>query len=368
MLEKYSKSLRELVKRECFWQFKNIKSANNKKIIIFTAGPTAQNFYFILKNELDMDVEFFIDNNEELENKYICGKIVKSLKSALSNNEINGEGYLVLIPTSLKFYNQILTQLDDAGVHSYILASAFLVHKLWERFDKISKLLEDEVSKATYWGAIYSLITGNNNFIMHEPMPTYFGIKDFTLFDSDSAEIIVDAGAYIGDTTEEYVKRSFGSAKVYAFEPFTELIKKLEQRKRRLCEEYAIDDNSIEIVPAGVGIQTETKRFYSIALGMLRENENGDIILPIYSLDDYFSNKAPFTLLKADVEGAEIGMLKGAKDIIRKNKPKLSLSIYHNLFDFVSMAEYIYSLVPDYRFYVRSHSYDYRDTVLYCII
>ena len=38
-----------------------------------------------------------------------------------------------------------------------------------------------------------------------------------------------------------------------------------------------------------------------------------------------------------DIEGSEVEALKGAVDLIRKNKPQLALSIYHNEDDLVDI-------------------------------
>jgi hypothetical protein len=101
---------------------------------------------------------------------------------------------------------------------------------------------------------------------------------------------------------------------------------------------------------------------------MLQPDEQGEITLPIYSLDDFFKDRQPFTLLKADIEGGEMDMLKGAQEMIKRYKPKMTICIYHSPQDFARIIEYIHTLVPEYRLYVRSHYSDYKETILYCII
>ena len=46
------------------------------------------------------------------------------------------------------------------------------------------------------------------------------------------------------------------------------------------------------------------------------------------SLDDYFGNTR-IDLIKADIEGAEIQLIEGAKNILAREKPKLALCTYH---------------------------------------
>ncbi len=50
-----------------------------------------------------------------------------------------------------------------------------------------------------------------------------------------------------------------------------------------------------------------------------------------------------------DIEGAELEALKGAREIIVRDRPKLAISIYHNAEDYVEISAYIKSLVPDYK-------------------
>jgi len=180
-------------------------------------------------------------------------------------------------------------------------------------------------------------------------------------------ETIVDAGAYVGDTVEEYVKRGMEGVKIYAFEPYETARLKLETRVKRLKAEWIIGDNDIEVIPAGVGAKTERLNFQSIGT-MLSISNAGDFDLPVCSLDDFFKDKKPFTLLKADIEGGEMDMLTGAQEMIRRHKPKMTLCIYHSPLDFAQIAEYVRKLVPEYRFYVRNHLSNYQDTVLYCLV
>ena len=57
-----------------------------------------------------------------------------------------------------------------------------------------------------------------------------------------------------------------------------------------------------------------------------------------------------------DIEGAELQGLKGAKNIIVKNRPKLAICIYHKPEDILEIPLYLQSIVPDYKFYIRYYS------------
>ncbi len=68
-----------------------------------------------------------------------------------------------------------------------------------------------------------------------------------------------------------------------------------------------------------------------------------------------------------DIEGSELECLKGAENIILKNKPKLAICIYHSDNDMIDIIEYIHKLIPEYKIYLRQHGINEADTVIYCI-
>ena len=68
-------------------------------------------------------------------------------------------------------------------------------------------------------------------------------------------------------------------------------------------------------------------------------------------LDDFLHGER-VTFIKMDIEGAELDALRGASRIIKEQKPKLAISIYHRLEDIIEIPKLIISLRPDYRLYV----------------
>ena len=67
------------------------------------------------------------------------------------------------------------------------------------------------------------------------------------------------------------------------------------------------------------------------------------------------------------MEGSELQTLMGAKEIIKKDKPRLAVCVYHKPEDLWTLAEYILSLRPDYQLYLRHYTTCSYETVLYAI-
>ncbi len=69
--------------------------------------------------------------------------------------------------------------------------------------------------------------------------------------------------------------------------------------------------------------------------------------------------------IKADLEGEALNMIKGAKETICKNRPLLTLGVYHNPQEFLEIAPLLRSYVPEYEFAFRRCYTDQMGALLY---
>ena len=73
------------------------------------------------------------------------------------------------------------------------------------------------------------------------------------------------------------------------------------------------------------------------------------------------------TFIKMDIEGSELMALKGAQQIILRNRPLLAICIYHSDEDMLAIPEWMCLNLNDYKYYCRHHSYYKEETIIYAI-
>lgn len=100
--------------------------------------------------------------------------------------------------------------------------------------------------------------------------------------------------------------------------------------------------------------------------GGARLSTEGRIAIEVRKLDDVLQGKK-VTFIKMDIEGAELAALRGAEKIIREQRPRLAICVYHKPEDIWEIPSLILSCNPDYRLYLRHYSITETETVLYAI-
>ncbi len=195
-------------------------------------------------------------------------------------------------------------------------------------------------------------------YIYRSETGQYF-TPDFMTF---GEEVFVDAGCKDLGTSQELLKYCSRLKRVYAFEPDESNYKDCIRRK----EEF--NDTEIELFPYGTWSDRRVLHFSATANGSSHVCENGETSIKVMPIDEAVAGKERVTFIKMDVEGSELESLKGARETILKDKPKLAICLYHKPEDVVEIPLYIKELVPEYKLYIRHHSNGPSETVLYAVM
>lgn len=233
--------------------------------------------------------------------------------------------------------------------------------------DKTKPILNhlfDDDSKLTY----KTVIKNRSSFFKRKwPVSIhnqYFMLDQLGFILGDTSSLtFIDAGAYDGNTIKEFITYVDGVySSIYSFEPdpvnFINVKKLIDQSKFK-------------------GVTMENKGLYEY-MDALNFNANsspgssiselGNEMIDVVSLDDYLAHKNIANLfIKMDIEGAELPALRGSMKIIKKYSPALAICIYHSSEDLFEIPLFFISNFPYYKLFVRHHSINESETVLYAI-
>ena len=202
--------------------------------------------------------------------------------------------------------------------------------------------------------------------IFHEEYNFEYYVKDISYLKDKS---IIDVGAFIGDSS--IVLSKYTDNKVYAFEP-------IEYNYNIMLN--TINLNNIKNVePIRMALGNMDRFIYFNKMNQLvfltpdnftESNDMEKDIIKMSTLDKFVhDNNINVGLIKTDLEGFEQTFLEGALDTIKKHRPILMISIYHNYNDFFDIKPMIEELNLGYKFYIYKSNYKYVivDTMLIAI-
>lgn len=144
-------------------------------------------------------------------------------------------------------------------------------------------------------------------------------------------DVVIDGGAYIGEFTL-YAAKAVGIAgKVIAFEPDEKMYKKLLAN---------IELNALgNVVAINKGLWSSDGKLKFMGDSVkgytfMMDSDAKDVVeVPVVSLDNELARMGikKVDFIKADVEGAELEVIKGALDILKGQRVNLAIASYHML-------------------------------------
>lgn len=176
---------------------------------------------------------------------------------------------------------------------------------------------------------------------MYNPFSHYF---DLDILDFNE-EVFVDVGAYIGDTTLDFIHtKENGYKKIYCYEITEDSFKKLKENVKPylnvICKNKAVGEKKQTIF---LKEEEDTSSNHVV--------QKGEKKVEMVSLDEDIFDK--ITLIKMDIEGYEQKALMGSSGHIQKEHPTLLISAYHNHEDLWKIPKMIKEMYQGYQFYLR---------------
>ena len=147
-----------------------------------------------------------------------------------------------------------------------------------------------------------------------------------------AGKLFGDIGGYLGDSTLVFLE--YDPEKILIFEPDETCLGKLTKTLNRNH------------------IPKEKYDIHQVGLADVDTFSNG---MKCCAMDEISSNYAtPFGVLKADIEGMGAAFVRGARKTIERDRPLLSLAIYHNEEEFTEIYRMLKSWGVDYHVEIKS--------------
>ena len=254
-----------------------------------------------------------------------------------------------MINVQYQTYSYMWGMLDvENDVYDVLVERIHMLKEHREDFLWLYDRLGDYRSKLVLVNMLYNWVTFDPSCIRGMCENNYRDYYDLDLLHCDENEVVVDIGAYTGDSALDYIATYRKYKKIYCYEITPDTVETMKDN----LKEY----DNIEILNKGAGARAgkmflQNERVDASSNGL---NENGSgIEIEVVTIDEDIQEKV--TLIKMDIEGAEQDALKGCIRHIQEERPKLLVCVYHNNRDIWEIPRMIMKMRDDYRFYLRSN-------------
>ena len=185
-------------------------------------------------------------------------------------------------------------------------------------YETILGRMQDEISHQTFKDVLDFRRTLDLNYMtqyVNRQNEQYF--ESFLQLESDNLSFY-DLGCFDGFTSREFARLSPQYATISAFEPVPRLFETCVENLKHLpnCNVYNFGASDV---------QTQTS--FTDNGSSSTANPVGEVSVTLKKLDD--ENLPAPSLIKIDIEGAEIAALTGMHRLLAANRPKIAVACYH---------------------------------------
>lgn len=189
---------------------------------------------------------------------------------------------------------------------------------------------------------------------------TYFPLDILSLSDEDC---FLDCGATEGEMAQElFRKQGEHFTLLHAIEADSISFPKLETYRQSLPETVS---SKIRIYNCAVGAERGIVRFTNTGETGSKISDEG-VPVECFPIDELFA-ELPLTFIKMDIEGAEYNALRGAAEVIKRDRPTLAICVYHTQNDIWRIPLLVRGMLPKHKLYLRAYEGDGYQTVLFAV-
>jgi FkbM family methyltransferase len=172
---------------------------------------------------------------------------------------------------------------------------------------------------------------------------------------AEPGDIIIDGGAFMGETSLYFGHKMSYTGHIYAFEFIPENVSVM----RSVLETNTNYRDVVTVVERPLWRDSNTiitTKDDGPASQVVESQDSEQQQFTTISIDDFAKNTQleKIDYIKLDIEGAEMAALEGARHIITTHRPKIAVCLYHKDSDFWQIPQLLHEMVPEYEFYVDS--------------
>ena len=293
-------------------------------------------------NYIDSRFKQLVNHLKKKTKEEIYGDMVYQYKRLNQTLKNSFEDYFVKFP----YWGTLSERKEDFG-HMKEIADSLKDHL--DDFVHLYSKLGDYRSKLVLYGIMSNWYQYDFDYLNRSIEKNYGHYFDLDLIEPEEDELIVDLGAYTGDTILDYIY-TYGEnsyKKIYAFDITEESLIKLRENTSRypniIAKKRSISDKS------GITYVRKSEVDNSANTTV----DYGEMEVLETTLDEEVKEK--ITILKMDIEGGEQKALRGATEHIKNDHPKLLISVYHNVRDIFEIPNMIEQIDSSYQFYLRNY-------------
>lgn len=254
-------------------------------------------------------------------------------------------------------------------INFFFCTVKYRISSVRKSFNKYFKVTDYGINSKNIHFSLFNIIINrelyeNNNFIygiqsiyfdIVYPMIVKYPIKivsiegpyEISQVKIKSGDYVLDCGANVGFFSLKYSNNVGDNGKIFAFEPIPDSLKifrdsiNFNNIKNVIIFDFAVGNSNEDIEfgyePFDLGNSSSTTK------GMR-------VIVKQTKIDDFvIKNKIEkIDFIKMDIEGSERFAIEGARETIKKFKPKLSICTYHLPDDPTTIRKIILDIRPDY--------------------
>ncbi len=341
-----------------------ISSMSDKTVVYWGAGRRLSSFiqeYCIDNNHLPLP-DYVCDSTRDVEEESIMGVPVIDFQKV---REMKAADTILVITAGLMDLQAQVIKSEFyyfPMYHCRSFETYFYLQKNHEKYQGSLELLADEHSRSVYSGCLNGIMQGSLwNQALYEP-EAYFSNDIIGKLKDDTQ--LVFAGAFNGKHIERMLRNN-DKISVDACEPSRRWHAYLTNKFKQYPD-ITIHNNILWHQKDQLKFQDDASN-EGLDAHVCSDATEYSYLVDSIDIDSLMNKKV--TQIALDVEGSEQKVLNGAKNTILRDRPDLTICLYHSMDDFINIPHLINDMTDgEYKFYVKQHScVTAIETVLYAV-